>query len=97
MSIYGGLKGAKSENIEISLVLPLLFEGSGWPRGFQENERTAEKWRLGGGRGRVKPPPCGLVGGFGRFGGFWFKASTRPEARGLGGFNLTEYNILEVL
>ena len=53
--------GPKSENVEISLVLPLLLEGSGWPRAFQENEQPAGKCRLGGGRGRVNPPPRRFV------------------------------------
>ena len=53
--------GPKIENVGFSLVLPLLFEGSRWPRRFQENEQPAEKCRLGGGRGRVNPPPRRLV------------------------------------
>ena len=54
-------------------------------KGNSENERLSGKCRLGGGRGRVNPPPCGLVLRFWRFGGFWFEASTRLEAQGLGG------------
>ena len=79
--------GPKSENVGFSLVLPLLFEGSKRPRAFQENEQTGERRRLGGGRGRVNPPPRRLDWRSWRFGGFgnWFKASTRLEARGLGG------------
>ena len=61
MGICGGLVGPKSENVEKALVLLLFFEGSRWPKVFSENEQTAEKYRLGGGRGRVNPPPCGLV------------------------------------
>ena len=53
--------GPKIENVEKSLVLPLLFEGSREPKGRQEYEKIGEKCRLGGGRGRVNPPPCGLV------------------------------------
>ena len=37
------------------------FEGSRVPGGCQEYERNSEPDRLGGGRGRVNPPPCGLV------------------------------------
>ena len=70
MHICGGLVGPKTENVEKPLVLPLLFEGSGLPRGDSENEQLSGPDRLGGGRGRVNPPPCGLVWGFGRFGGF---------------------------
>ena len=90
MGIYGGLMGPKSENVEKVLVLPLLVEGSRGAGRNQANERPSEKWRLGWGRGRVNPPPCWLVWDFGRFGGFWnwFKASTRLEAPGLGGFYL---------
>ena len=43
--------------------------------------RLSEPDRLGGGRGRVNPPPRRLVW---RFGGF-VTGSTRLEARGLGG------------
>ena len=53
--------GPKIENVGFSLVLPLLFEGSRGARGRQENERLSEPDPLGGGRGRVNPPPCGLV------------------------------------
>ena len=62
--------GPKIENVGFSSVLPLLFEGSRRPRRFQENERGVEKCRLGGGRGRVNPPPRRLVWRFWRFGGF---------------------------
>ena len=34
-------------------------------RGIQENKQPSSPDRLGGGRGRVNPPPCGLVWGFG--------------------------------
>ena len=53
--------GPKSENVGFSLVLPLLFEGSRLPRGDSENERPSGPCRLGGGRGRVNPPPRRLV------------------------------------
>ena len=43
MGIWGGLMGPKIEDVGFSLVLPLLFEGSRWPRWFQENEQAAEK------------------------------------------------------
>ena len=69
MLLCAGLVGPKSENVEISLVLPLFVEGSRWPGAFSENEGISGKCRLGGGRGRVNPPPCGLVLRFGRFGG----------------------------
>ena len=70
MGICGGLVGPKSENVEKALVLPLLFEGSRAPGGFQECKGTAEKYRPGGGRGRVNPPPRSFVWRFRRFGGF---------------------------
>ena len=41
MHICGGLVGPKSENVEKPLVLPLLFEGSGLPRGDSENEQRS--------------------------------------------------------
>ena len=37
MDICSGLVGPKSENVEISLVLPVLFEGS---RGPEQSKRT---------------------------------------------------------
>ena len=53
--------GPKIENVEKPLVLPLLFEGSKAAKARQEDEMYSEPCRLGGGRGRVNPPPCGLV------------------------------------
>ena len=53
--------GPKSENVGFSLVLPLLFEGSRPAGGRHRNERSSEPDRLGGGRGRVNPPPRRLV------------------------------------
>ena len=53
--------GPKIENVGFSLVLPVLFEGSRLPRGDSENEQLSGPDRLGGGRGRVNPPPCGIV------------------------------------
>ena len=38
--------GPKIENIGFSLVLPLLFEGSGLPRGDSENEQLSEPDRF---------------------------------------------------
>ena len=55
------LVGPKTENVEKVWVLPLLFEGSRAAGGRQPNERGSGPDRLGGGRGRVNPPPCGLV------------------------------------
>ena len=43
--------GPQIENVGFSLVLPLLFEGSGLPREDSENEQPSEPDRLGGGRG----------------------------------------------
>ena len=61
MPMCAGLVGPKSENVEKSLVLQAFLKGSRVPGGFWENEQLAENWRPGGGRGRVNPPPCGLV------------------------------------
>ena len=49
--------GPKSENVGFSLVLPLLFEGSRGPRAFYRESAPERPERLGGGRGRVYPPP----------------------------------------
>ena len=80
--------GPKIQNVDFSLVLRLLFEGSKEPRVSQECKESAEKYRLGGGRGRVNPPPRRLVW---RFWEVWrvcclVQTSTCLEARGLGGF-----------
>ena len=61
MGICGSLVGPKSGNVEKVLVFNGFFNGSGGPRGGQDHERPSEKRRLGGGSGRVNPPPCGLV------------------------------------
>ena len=61
MHICGGLVGPKTENVGFSLVLPLLFEGSSGARVIQECKVSLEPDRLGGGREKVNPSPCGLV------------------------------------
>ena len=53
--------GPKIENVSFSLALPLLFDGPREPRVSQECKQLAEKYRLGGGRGRVNPPPEEIV------------------------------------
>ena len=68
--------GPKSENVGFSTVLPLLFEGSRAAAARQPNEQLSGPDRLGGGRGRVNPPPRRLVWRFWRFGGFG--ASSKP-------------------
>ena len=57
----------------------------------QPNEQGSEPDRLGGGRGRVNPPPRRLVWRFWEVWRVWcwFGGSTRLEARGLGGFGCT--------
>ena len=56
------------------------------PGAFTENELLAESWPLGGGRGRVNLPLVGLFEVL----EVWSlsDASTRLEARGLGGFHV---------
>ena len=53
--------GPKSENLEKVVVFKAFLKGSRGPRGHQDGFRPSEPDRLGGGRGRVNPPPCGLV------------------------------------
>ena len=49
--------------------------------------------RLGGGRGRVNPPPSGLVRGLGGLEGLLHgQTSTRFEAQGLGGLQKCRYD-----
>ena len=43
MPMCAGLVGPKSENVEISSVLPLFFEGSRWPGGFRRSINF-QKW-----------------------------------------------------
>ena len=38
--------GPEIENVGFSFVLPILFEGSRWPKAFQENERPAGKYSI---------------------------------------------------
>ena len=63
VGIYGGFVVAKIENAGFSLVLPLLlfFEGSRAVGASQEHQKLSEKYRQGGGKGRVNPPPRRLV------------------------------------
>ena len=65
MGICGGLVGPKSGNVVFSLVLIVFFEGSRGPRGRQRKFASERAGPLGGGRGRVNPPPRSLFGGFG--------------------------------
>ena len=87
MCACAGLVGPKSENVEKVLVLLLLFEGSRGPRGCQSREKLSEPRGLGGGRGRVNPPPRRLVWRFWEVWRVWcwVTTSTRFEAQGLGG------------
>ena len=89
MGICGGLVGPKSGNVEKPLVVVCFFEVSRATWGRQRGEQRSEPDRLGGGRGRVNPPPRRLVWRFWEVWrvGCWFGASTRLEARGLGGLN----------
>ena len=43
----------------------MVFEGSREPGGIQDDEQPSEPERLGGGRGRVNPPPGACFGGLG--------------------------------
>ena len=81
--------GPESEIVGFSSALQLLFEGPRPPRADPEELRISEPDRLGGGRGRVNPPPRRLVWRFWEVWrvGCWVRASTRLEARGLGGFS----------
>ena len=56
-----GPGGAQSENVEKPLVLLLFFEGSREAWLNSPREKASEPDPQGGGRGRVNPPPCGLV------------------------------------
>ena len=57
--------GPKSGNVEKPLVFKAFLKGSKKPRAFQEHERQAEKWRLGGGRGHFGATLEALWGHFG--------------------------------
>ena len=83
-----GLVGPKTGKVKKLLVFKAFLKGSSYPRGDSENEQLSGPDRLGGGRGRVNPPPRRLVWRFWEVWrvGCWFAASTRLEARGLGGF-----------
>ena len=87
MGTCAGLVGPKSENVDFIQVFVCFFEGSRGPRGRQSRERPSEPRGLGGGRGRVNPPPRRLVWRFWEVWRVWslVGASTRHEAQGLGG------------
>ena len=90
--------GPKSGNVEKPWVFKAFLKGSKKPRAFQEHELNSGPGRLGGGRGRVNPPPRRLVW---RFWEVWrvcclVGASTRLEARGLGGFRTVASPLLEL-
>ena len=55
------LIGPKWAHKQFILISTKDFEGSRGPGARQEYEQNSEPDRLGGGRGRVNPPPCGLV------------------------------------
>ena len=61
MGICGGLVGPKSENVDFSLVFVYFFEGQSGHEYSRQELQVSSPDRLGGGRGRVNPPPCGLV------------------------------------
>ena len=56
-----GLVGPKTGKVKKVLVFKAFLKGSRKQKGFTENEQVAENWPLGGGRGRVNPPPRRLV------------------------------------
>ena len=57
-----GLGGAENgKRVKKRMGFYCIFEGSEKQKAEAENELLAEKWRLGGGRGRVNPPPRRLV------------------------------------
>ena len=83
-----GLVGPKTGKVKKPLVFKAFLNGSKGAGVRQPNEQVSGPDRLGGGRGRVNPPPRRLVW---RFWEVWrvcclVGASTRLEARGLGGF-----------
>ena len=57
MRICAGLVGPKSENVDFSLVFQAFLKGPKERRVRQPYEQPSEPERLGGGRGRVNPPP----------------------------------------
>ena len=60
MGICGGLVGPKNENVENLLVFNAFLKGPRGALGPQPGLRPSEPDRLGGGRGRVNPPPRSL-------------------------------------
>ncbi len=70
MGICGSLVGPKSGNVEKVLVFKAFLKGQRCDEYPGAGLRPSEPDRLGGGRGRVNPPPRSLVWRFWRFGGF---------------------------
>ena len=56
-----GLGGAEKGKDDKICVFKAFLKGSSYPRGDSENEQVSGPDRLGGGRGRVNPPPRRLV------------------------------------
>ena len=94
MGICAGLLEPKSENVEKVMVFKAFLEGSRGPRVRQDCEQLSEPRGLGGGRGRVNPPPRRLVWRFWEVWRVWnlVSASTRLEARSLGGLRRTHFS-----
>ena len=61
MGICGSLVGPKSGNVEKVLVFKAFLKGQRCDEDPGAGLQQSEPDRLGGGRGRVNPPPCGLV------------------------------------
>ena len=83
------LIGAKWAHEQLILIFAAYFEGSRGPRVRQDCEQLSGPRGLGGGRGRVNPPPRRLVWRFWEVRVCcWVTTSTRFEAQGLGGTKL---------
>ena len=72
----------RGSSLQNTYFCPTFFQIPRGAWGRQPGFRGSEPDRLGGGRARVNRPPRRLVWRV----WCWFKASTRLEARGLGGF-----------
>ena len=84
----GGIVRFKRAHKQAIHILPTFWKRPRCDGSAGAGLQASEPDRLGGGRGRVNPPPRRLVWRFWEVWRVWnlVSASTRLEARGLGGF-----------
>ena len=80
MGMCAGLLGPKSGNVDFIQVFVCFFEGQGRHEYAKESFQVERAGAVGGGRGRVNPPPRRLVW---RFWKVWRVCTVSPDRFGL--------------